>query len=41
MIFILFIAMACIDRRSFLPCPFLPPAFMVLALVAMVAEGLQ
>lgn len=41
MITILFIAMACIDRVSFLPRPWLPPLFGVLGLIAMAAEGLQ
>jgi hypothetical protein len=41
MIIFLFIAMACIDWRSFLPCPMLPPLFGALAFIAMVAEGLQ
>lgn len=41
MIAILFIAMICIDRRSFLPRPWLPPLFVTLAFIAMIAEGLQ
>lgn len=41
MIALIVIAMACIDRSSFLPCPMLGPVAVVLALIAMVAEGLQ
>jgi hypothetical protein len=41
MIALLFIAMAIIDLASFLPRSWTTPAFMVLAPIVMVAEGLQ
>lgn len=41
MIAILFIAMFVTDWVSFLPRPWLPPLFAVLALITMVAKGLS
>lgn len=41
MIAILFITMFVTDWMSFLPRPWLPPLFVTLAFISMVAEGLQ